>query len=160
MTEAVATSHHQLLAYKDEYEVARLLVGPEARAAVAEVGGADATVHWKLHPPLLRSLGMKRKLSIRAGIGSPMMRLLAAGKRVRGTKLDPFGYAEVRRVERALIREYEAAMASVLDRLAAGTIELDEAIRIAELPQAVRGYEHRKLDRAETCRAELARVVS
>ena len=102
---------------------------------------------------------MKRKLSIRAGVGSPMMRVLAAGKRVRGTRLDPFGYAEVRRVERALIREYEAAMAIVFDRLRAASIETDEALRIASLPQAVRGYEHRKLERAATCRAELARAT-
>lgn len=160
LTDAVATSHHQLLAYKDEYEVARLLTGPEAAAVVADVGGAGAKVHWKLHPPLLRSLGMKRKLSIRAGIGSPMMKLLAAGKRVRGTRLDPFGYAEVRRVERALIREYETAMATVFDRLRTGTIGAEEAVRIASLPQAVRGYEHRKLDRAATCRDELARVAN
>ena len=159
LTEAVAVSHHQLLAYKDEYEVARLLTGPEAKAAAEEVGGAGATVHWRLHPPLLRALGMKRKLSIRASVGSPVMKLMAAGKRVRGTKLDPFGYAEVRRVERALIREYEAAMEVVFDRLTAGTIDATEAIRIAELPQAVRGYEHRKLDRAETCRAQLAAVI-
>ena len=54
---------------------------------------------------------------------------------------------------------YEAAMEVVFDRLTAGTIDATEAIRIAELPQAVRGYEHRKLDRAETCRAQLAAVI-
>ena len=159
LTDAVATSHHQLLAYKDEYEVARLLTGPEAVATIRQVGGAGATVHWKLHPPLLRSLGMKRKLSIRASVGSPMMRLLASGRRLRGTKLDPFGFAEVRRVERALIRDYETAMAAVFDRLHHGTIDVDEAIRVATLPQTVRGYEHRKLERAASCRARLQAFV-
>ena len=158
-TEAVATSYHQLLAYKDEYEVARLLTGPEAQSTAESIGGPGAVVHWKLHPPMLKSLGLHRKISIRADIGSLLMKVLAWGKRWRGTWLDIFGYAEVRRVERALIKEFEQAMEVVLRRLEAGEIDAGEAMRVVSLPQAVRGYEDRKLQRAAVCRAELDAVI-
>ena len=64
LTDAVAVNHHHLLAYKDEYEVARLLTGPEAQATITAVGGAGAKAAWKLHPPTLKALGMNRKIAI------------------------------------------------------------------------------------------------
>lgn len=159
LTETVALSYHQLLAYKDEYEVARLLVGPEAQATAEAVGGPGAVVHWRLHPPLLKALGLRTKLSFPARLGVPLMRGLARAKGLRGTWLDLFGYAEVRRVERAMIKEYERALDVVAERLSSGALPLAEALRIAALPQAVRGYEERKLARAETCRRELRAFV-
>ena len=158
-TEAVAISHHQLLAYKDEYEVARLLTGPEATATIKDVGGTGAKASWKLHPPVLKSLGLDRKIAVRTTVGSPAMKALARGKRLRGTRLDPFGYAEVRKVERELIEVFESSIDTVLARLADGLITVDEATHIAVLPQAVRGYEDRKLERAATYRAELAAAL-
>ena len=157
--DAVATSYHQLLAYKDEYEVARLLTGPEAAATIDAVGGPGAKASWKLHPPMLRAIGMGNKISIRTSVGSPMMKLLARGKRLRGTPLDPFGRGAVRKVERALVAEFEASIDTVLERLASETITLEEATRIAALAQSVRGYEHRKLERAATYRTELAAAL-
>ena len=66
-TEAVARHGHKLMAYKDEYEVARLLLAPEARAGYEAVGGPGTKVTWRLHPPMLRALGMKHKMrSVRA----------------------------------------------------------------------------------------------
>ena len=159
LTEAVAVSHHQLLAYKDEYEVARLLTGPEAAATIDAVGGAGAKASWKLHPPVFKALGMNRKIAIRTTVGSPAMKLLARGKRLRGTKLDPFGRAEVRKVERELIETFESSIETVLTRLAAGSMTAGEAAAIATLPQAVRGYEDRKLERAATYRADLAAAL-
>ena len=159
LTEAVAVSHHQLLAYKDEYEVARLLTGPEAAATIDAVGGAGAKASWKLHPPVFKALGMNRKIAIRTTVGSPAMKLLARGKRLRGTKLDPFGRAEVRKVERELIEAFESSIETVLTRLAAGSMTAGEAAAIATLPQAVRGYEDRKLERAATYRADLAAAL-
>ncbi len=160
LTEAVAVSHHQLLAYKDEYEVARLLTGPEAAATIDAVGGAGAKASWKLHPPVFKALGMNRKIAIRTTVGSPAMKLLARGKRLRGTKLDPFGRAEVRKVERELIETFESSIETVLARLEAGSMTTEEATAIAALPQAVRGYEDRKLERAATYRADLAAALS
>ena len=153
LTRAVAEQLHRLMAYKDEYEVARLLLLPEARAAAEDIGGAGAVVRWHLHPPMLRSLGMHDKLKLSART-APIFRTLAAGKRVRGTALDPFGRTKVRRLERALITEYLAA----LDKIER-TLTIDnhrEAVSIAVLPDQVRGYEDIKVRRAETYRAELA----
>jgi indolepyruvate ferredoxin oxidoreductase len=156
LTEAVARGLHKLLAYKDEYEVARLLVGPEGAAAATAVGGEGAKVHWRLHPPMLRALGMSRKIPLPASTAAPVMRLLATGKRLRGTALDPFGRAEVRQVERALIVEYTAAVTRALENLSTDTF--DGAVQVAELAQQVRGYEELKLRRASEVRARLAEV--
>jgi indolepyruvate ferredoxin oxidoreductase len=154
---AVAVHLHRLMAYKDEYEVARLLLLPEARARYEHVGGAGTRVTHHLHPPVLRAVGMRRKLRLRRS-ARPLLRVLRLGRPLRGTPLDPFGYAEVRRVERAMIPEYITAV----DRLAAGlTAErLGEATEIASLPDRVRGYESLKLRRAAEYREELARRLT
>jgi indolepyruvate ferredoxin oxidoreductase len=153
-TAAVARNLHRLMAYKDEYEVARLLLADEAVAGYRAIGGPDTTVTYHLHPPMLRALGLHRKLKLRRS-AVPAMRALRAAKGVRGTIGDPFRWAEVRRVERAMIPEYVAAMERVQRRLTVGT--LDDAVKIASLPDQVRGYEDLKLRRAAAYRAELAR---
>jgi len=101
-TQAVARNLHKLMAYKDEYEVARLLLGDEADAAYKAVGGPDTTVTYHLHPPMLRSLGMDRKLELQR-TAVPAMKALRTSKKLRGTLADPFRWAKVRRVERAMI---------------------------------------------------------
>jgi indolepyruvate ferredoxin oxidoreductase len=156
LTEAAATHLYQLMAYKDEYEVARLLRAPEARAAAEAVGGPGARVRWHLHPPVLRALGMRRKIRV-GRWASPLLGLLAAGRRVRGTVLDPFAWAKVRRVERALLREYRRALTVMSGSLTAAN--LAEARRIASLPDTVRGYEDLKLQRAALYRAEIERSL-
>lgn len=150
---AVAIHLHKLVAYKDEYEVARLLLDDEAAAGYRAVGGADTTVTYHLHPPMLRALGMDRKIKLQR-TAVPAMRALRAAKRLRGTYADPFRWAEVRKVERAMIPEYISAV----QRLAAGldAQRLDEAVEIASLPDQVRGYEDLKLRRAAAYRRELA----
>jgi indolepyruvate ferredoxin oxidoreductase len=153
-TAAVARNLHKLMAYKDEYEVARLLLEDAARAGYEAVGGASTTVTYHLHPPMLRALGLERKLKLRR-TAVPTMRALRAGKRLRGTPLDPFRWAEVRRVERAMIPEYIAAVRTMNRRLGPGN--LDESTEIASLPDQVRGYEDLKLRRAAAYREELAR---
>jgi indolepyruvate ferredoxin oxidoreductase len=156
LEQAVARGFHKLLAYKDEYEVARLLIGPEAKAAAAAVGGDKPKAAWRLHPPMLKAIGMSDKIEIPTRIGVPAMMALARGKRLRGTRFDPFARAEVRVVERAMIDEFEDAMARTLSRLGAGKVDVPEAIRVACLPMEVRGYEDLKLRRAAAFRAELA----
>ncbi len=152
LTEAIARHLFQLTAYKDEYEVARLLLAPEATAAAEAVGGVGAKVTWKLHPPMLRALGMDRKIALGPWT-RPAIVALARGKRLRGTKLDPFGRAHVRKLERELLAEYR----TVVDRLQRGLTSANhaEAVCIATLPDIVRGYEERKVLRATEYRAEL-----
>ena len=153
LTVAVAIHLHKLMAYKDEYEVARLALLDESQQRYQAVGGPDTEVTYHLHPPMLRAVGVDRKLKFRR-TGDPSFKALRAMKKLRGTKADPFGYAEVRRVERAMIPEYEAAVDRLLDGLTAENLEA--AAEIASLPDQVRGYEDVKLPRATAYRAELA----
>ncbi len=157
VTETAARHLHKLMAYKDEYEVARLALLDESQARYRAVGGADTRVTYHLHPPMLRAMGMQKKLKFDK-TGAPSFKALRAMKRLRGTKLDPFGYAEVRKVERAMIPEFEAALDTIVAGLTA--TNLDEAVAIASLPDQVRGYEDIKLRRAEAYRAELAARVA
>ncbi len=153
LTAAVARNLHKLMAYKDEYEVARLALLDESRRRYEEVGGPDTKVTYHLHPPMLRSLGLDRKVKFRR-TGEPSFKTLRSMKRLRGTKLDPFGYHEVRVLEREMIPEYESAVDELLAGLSRA--KLAEAVAIAELPDQVRGYEQLKLDRAAKYRSELA----
>jgi indolepyruvate ferredoxin oxidoreductase len=156
-TRAVAFHLHKLMAYKDEYEVARLLLRPESRAAAEAVGGPGAKVQWNLHPPILRAMGMKRKIKL-GRWAAPMFWMLRAARRVRGTPLDLFGYASIRRLERKMVGEYIAAVDVLVKRFA--RIAETEAIAIASLPDSVRGYEEIKRPRAEAYRAELAARIA
>jgi len=153
LTETVARSLHKLLAYKDEYEVARLMLLPEATATVESVGGRGRNATWHLHPPMLKALGLDRKVPIGAW-AKPAFRALRAGKRFRGSRLDPFGRSEMRRTERAIVGEFTDALAVVYRGLSADSF--DAAVAIAALPDAVRGYEELKLRRVGEFRRELA----
>jgi len=148
VVEAAARSLHKLMAYKDEYEVARLLLMPDASQAPAEaVGGPNAKVTWRLHPPMLKALGLDSKLGINAKVGRPMMATLARGKRVRGTKLDPFGRSEMRRTERELIDEYLTLLDEEMALLAGDAATHDAVCEALQLPMQIRGYEDLKLRR-------------
>lgn len=153
---AVARGLHKLMAYKDEYEVARLLLDDQAEAGYRAVGGPKTVVTHHLHPPMLRALGMNRKLKLRRSAG-PSLRALRSAKALRGTLIDPFRWAEVRRVERAMIPEYIEAIERLDRALRNGEIPLVDAVDIADLPDQVRGYEDLKLRRAAAYRSELAR---
>jgi indolepyruvate ferredoxin oxidoreductase len=153
-TEAVVRNLHKLMAYKDEYEVARLLLDDEAERGYQAVGGADTTVTYLLHPPMLRALGLDRKIELRRSAG-PALRALRSMKGLRGTPADPFRWGAVRRIERKMIPEYIDAVERLSARLTADT--LGESIAIAWLPDQVRGYEEIKLRRAKVYRAELAK---
>ncbi len=156
LTAAAARGHFKLLAYKDEYEVARLMLDSEATAEARQA--AEATggrLAWKLHPPVLRALGMRSKMALPFAWG-PAIRLLAAARRLRGTVFDVFGYTAIRRAERSLPKEYRAAVASDLERLDAATY--GAALARAESPDAVRGYEHIKLAGIARMREALERA--
>jgi indolepyruvate ferredoxin oxidoreductase len=152
LSQAVARYLFKLMAYKDEYEVARLhLAADLGRAAAAEYpGGAELRYH--LRPPLLRALGLRRKLTLGRWIEGAF-RMLAGLRRLRGTVLDPFGYARVRRVERALVGEYRALVERALETLSPETHA--RAVRLASLPDLIRGYEEVKLRTVQRFRDEV-----
>ncbi len=154
---AVGAGLFKLVAYKDEYEVARLMTLDEGLEPANEVAGTAGSVAWKLHPPMLRALGMDKKITIGAW-ATPGVKALAHGKKVRGTALDPFGRAEVRRVERELPGEYIAAIDRVLGSLS--PTNHGDAVSIAELADLVRGYEDIKLANVEIYRAQLAQRLT
>ena len=138
LREAVAKGYHKLLAYKDEYEVARLHL--ETRKKAAEAFDGDLKMTFHLAPPLLSKEGSDGR-PMKKQYGEGMLRgfgLLARMKRLRGTPLDPFGRTEERRMERALIKQYEADMAEWLPNANAAT--MDALVALAELPLQIRGF--------------------
>ncbi|GAA1625419.1 indolepyruvate ferredoxin oxidoreductase family protein [Nonomuraea maheshkhaliensis] len=145
---AIATAYarglHKLMAYKDEYEVARLHLDPAEVARREREFGADAVVSVLLHPPVLRAMGMKRKIRLRRSAGV-LFRGLRAARVLRGTAFDVFGRAEVRRVERELVTEYRTMIHTALTRLNPGNAAAVE--ELAGLPELIRGYEDIKLAR-------------
>ena len=142
LAEAVARHLFKLMAYKDEYEVARLHLDAVEQARLRAEFGEDAKVFFMLHPPLLRAMGLDRKLKLGRWF-LPGFRSLYRARRLRGTKLDPFGRAEVRKVERELVEEYEATVAEALSLLTPATH--GTALELLELPDLVRGYEDIKM---------------
>jgi indolepyruvate ferredoxin oxidoreductase len=155
--EAYARGLYKLMAYKDEYEVARLHLDAVERARVTHEFGEGAKVHFLLHPPLLRALGLERKLKLGRWF-VPAFRAMRAMRRLRGTPFDVAGLPKVRRVERALIGEYRALVAGALEHLTPETHQTVAAI--AALPDMVRGYEEIKLRNVERFRAEAERLRS
>jgi indolepyruvate ferredoxin oxidoreductase len=138
LTEAVIRYFYKLLAYKDEYEVARLYTDGEFERKLKRVFGDDhGAVSHSLAPP---SLGTKKKM-----FGPWMftaMRVLAKFKWLRGTWLDPFGYSAHRKEERELIRQYESLIAEMGYGLNADNYDL--AVQLLSIPEEIRGYGHIK----------------
>ena len=152
LSEAVARCLFKLMAYKDEYEVARLHLAQDWSAALADEFPDGVRVRYHLHPPVLRALGLRHKLTLPSAWTDRLFRLLVAMRRLRGTALDPFGRAHVRRVERALAAEYQALLDKALVGLGPETYE--RAVRLASLPDLIRGYEEVKLRSVERFRQE------
>lgn len=149
LTEAVARYYFKLLAYKDEYEVARLHSDPAFHARLAEqfegVDGQPFTLNYYMAPPLLARhdpiTGHLQKRRYGPWMGS-VLRWTAKLKFLRGTAFDPFGRSEERKQERALIVEYEILVEELLAGLSGEKHAL--AIEIASLPEELRGYGHVK----------------
>jgi indolepyruvate ferredoxin oxidoreductase len=143
LAESVARYLFKLMAYKDEYEVARLLTQPDFQLQVRDMWQSAESVSYNLHPPILRSLGLKRKLKLGSWFRGPLW-LLARMKALRGTPLDPFGYAAIRREERGLIDWYRNLVEELLERVTPENMPL--AIEVACMPDQIRGYEHIKME--------------
>ncbi|AYJ48092.1 indolepyruvate ferredoxin oxidoreductase family protein [Rhodococcus sp. P1Y] len=154
-SDAVARGLFKLTAYKDEYEVARMLTDPQFIELVrVEVPGAK-NMQFKLHPPALRALGRKKKIGLGPSSRIPL-KVLARGRVLRGTPLDPFGYAHVRRVERQLVEQYRTLMTDLAAALS--TDNYARAVEAAEAAQLVRGYEGIKLDNVDKYYAKLGEL--
>jgi len=141
LEETVARYLYKLMAYKDEYEVARLLTKPEFRKQISDTWEQVDSISYNLHPPLLRRFGVKKKMKLGAWFRGPL-RMLAGMKFLRGSALDIFNYSSHRRAERALIDWYRGLIGQVMDRLT--DENLPQAAEIAALPDQIRGYEHIK----------------
>jgi indolepyruvate ferredoxin oxidoreductase len=152
LAEGVARHLFKLMAYKDEYEVARLHLKADLTRALADAFPGGAAVQYNLHPPLLRALGWNRKIKFGKWFDGAF-RLLVAMRGLRGSVLDPFGYAEVRRVERALVAAYRVLVEKALAELSPQSHE--RAVKLANLPDVIRGYEAIKLANVARFRAEV-----
>ena len=140
-SEAVARNLFKLTAYKDEYEVARLLTDPAFLDSTGE-SFPGGVVSFKLHPPVLRAMGRTKKISF-GPKSHGTLRVLARLKSLRGTRADLFGYAHLRKVERTLRDHYRTLMTGLAADLS--PTSYDRAVQLAELPDLVRGYESVKL---------------
>ncbi|WP_209424546.1 indolepyruvate ferredoxin oxidoreductase family protein [Pararhodobacter sp. SW119] len=161
LRDAVARGYHKLLAYKDEYEVARLHLSTLDKARETFDGGFSVEYH--LAPPILSrpgADGRPRKRRFGPAMGRAF-RLLAPMKVLRGTPLDPFGYSAERKMERALIREYESDMADLLPKVTPQTRDL--VLELSLLPLQIRGFGPVKEANAKAAahrRAELLRAIA
>jgi indolepyruvate ferredoxin oxidoreductase len=144
LTEAVARGLFKLMAYKDEYEVARLHAETGFREKVAQQFEGDFKIHYHLAPPLIAKRNDKGEL-VKRKFGPAtyhLFRVLARLKGLRGTPLDVFGRTEERRTERALIEQYRQTVSELVAGLQPGNHAL--AVEIARLPEQIRGYGHVK----------------
>ena len=145
LTEAVARSLHRLMAYKDEYEVARLHASPAFRQSLAAQFDGDFKLSFHLAPPGFAKRDPRTGHLQKQRFGGWLMgafKVMAPMKVLRGTWFDPFGRSEERRTERALIGEYEAQVHEILKNLSPATLPV--AVELALLPMEVRGFGHVK----------------
>jgi len=163
--EAVARSYYKLLAYKDEYEVARLFTDGAFDAAVKANFDGARRIEYHLAPPMLsyfwkdKTTGHPRKIKL-GGWMTPVFRFLAKGKKLRGSGWDVFGRTAERRREREMITEFEQLLDEIAPKLSTATHAT--ATVLAGLPMDVRGFGHVKLDndkKVQVRRAELLREL-
>jgi indolepyruvate ferredoxin oxidoreductase len=143
----VAKNLYKLMAYKDEYEVARLYSEPSFMAGLHEQFEGDLRLKISLAPPLLSRpdpvTGKAKKYQFGAWV-FPFFKVLAKLKALRGTPFDPFGYSKERRKERALIKEYKAMILGIDDNT-----NPEVALALADLPNGIRGFGHVKMASVE-----------
>jgi indolepyruvate ferredoxin oxidoreductase len=161
LAEAVARYLFKLMAYKDEYEVARLYAAPSFLAQVKnEVAGESLTLKFHLAPPLLARkdpvTGVARKMTFGPWL-LPAFRLLAKFKGLRGTPLDIFGYTEERRTERRLIADYETLLGEIVAKLTPDNHAL--AVGLAAIPEKIRGFGHVKARHLVAAKADEAALL-
>ncbi len=160
LTEAVARYYYKLMAYKDEYEVARLYTTGAFAEKVANMFEGDYKMKFHLAPPMFSKTDAEGHL-VKKEFGPWMMKafgVLAKFKGVRGTALDVFGYTAERKMERALIKEYHATVGGLLAKLNADN--LSQAVAIASIPEDIRGYGHVKERHLKAAKAKEATLLA
>jgi indolepyruvate ferredoxin oxidoreductase len=161
LAEAVARYLFKLMAYKDEYEVARLYADPGfVRQVKNEVDGDNLRFTFHLAPPLLarrnKVTGEPHKISFGPWMLT-VFRYMAKLKFLRGTVLDPFGYTAERKIERQLVRDYETLLDELLAKLAPDNHDL--AVGLAAIPEKIRGFGHVKLRHLTAAKADEAALL-
>ncbi len=146
----VSSGLFKLTAYKDEYEVARLMIDVQGQQEANRVATPTDKVAWLLHPPTLRALGMNNKIAVSVR-WTPLIRLLAKGKHLRGTPFDVFAWTKLRKLERTLPMEYLQALTTALEQS-----DLSTALQVSESATLVRGFENVKLANIERFKQRLA----
>jgi indolepyruvate ferredoxin oxidoreductase len=160
LTEAVARYYYKLMAYKDEYEVARLHTDPAFREKIANMFEGDIKLKFHLAPPLLAKHD-KEGRALKQEYGPWMLKafgVLARLKGLRGTPFDVFGYTEERKTERALIQQYRDTVAGLLPKLT--DENLAQAVAIASIPEDIRGYGHVKARHLKAAKEKEANLLS
>ncbi|MBI3440391.1 MAG: indolepyruvate ferredoxin oxidoreductase family protein [Proteobacteria bacterium] len=145
LTESVARYYYKLMAYKDEYEVARLYTDGQFMSQIKQTFEGDIKIRFNLAPPLFARRDPITGHLLKREFGSWMIgafQFLARFKSLRGTPLDIFGYSAERRMERRLIKEYKKTILGLLSHLNAANY--DTAVAIAAIPEHIRGYGHVK----------------
>ena len=161
LSRAVAEAYYRLLAYKDEYEVARLYSNGDFERSLAEQFEGEYKIRFHLAPPLLAKRDPVSGKPLKREFGGWMLglfRLLARFRGLRGSAVDVFGYSAERRQERALISEYESDVDTILAQVSPEN--LDIAVELARLPLQMRGFGHVKqanIERVQQRRAQLRR---
>lgn len=141
LVRAVAENAYKLMAYKDEYEVARLYSEPEFRAALETQFSRHKKLSIWLAPPLLSRTDKSTGRPVKRRFGAwifPVLRVIASLKVLRGTRLDPFGYTLERRTERALVADYYESIDRIVTTLDGST--MPTALALARLPNEIRGF--------------------
>ena len=137
LTQAVVVGLYKLMAYKDEYEVARLATKGDYTARVRALFDGDIEMSYRLQPPTLRWL-FKRKVAV-GGWFYYVLLVLKQGKKLRGSGWDPFALTAARRLERALVTWYCAGIETALEHMGEGNYQ--QVLELAQLPEEIRGYE-------------------
>ncbi|MBN9261308.1 MAG: 2-oxoacid:acceptor oxidoreductase family protein, partial [Hyphomicrobium sp.] len=163
LAEAVAWGYYKLLSYKDEYEVGRLQSDGRLEQAIKDAFDGNHKLEFHLAPPAFawffrdKVTGHPRKISLGAWM-MPVFRLLAKGKKLRGTRWDLFGMTAERKLERQMILDYEAVLGEIERRLSKETHAT--AIALARLPEEIRGFGHVKLANYEKAKRKEASLLA
>ncbi|MEM9465156.1 MAG: indolepyruvate ferredoxin oxidoreductase family protein [Actinomycetota bacterium] len=158
VSEVVAFQLYKLMAYKDEYEVARLHLRDGLSDEIAQRFGPDAAYAYQLAPPSAKRFRGSRKTAVPAAAGRAAFRALRRGRRLRGTRLDPFGRTEERRLERRLIEDYPALVDRVLALLDEGNVE--DGAALLHLADRIRGFDAVKLANIAAYDVEVAEALA
>jgi indolepyruvate ferredoxin oxidoreductase len=161
LADAVGRYLFKLMAYKDEYEVARLYADDSfAKQVKNELGGEHLRLNVHLAPPLLARVnkitGEPKKMTFGPWI-FPVFKLLAKFKFVRGTAFDPFGHSAERKTERQLVRDYETMLDEVLAKLNPDNHHV--AVGLAAIPEKIRGFGHVKMRHLKAAKADEAALL-